>query len=380
MCLVSAGVMAPSRLRRLIDAAGSPGAALGQPPAALAEASGLEEYDVQRLVREANAETVRLAAARDLKARETHGIRLVTLNDPDYPPLLKATPEPPLVLWAWGAFEPGDVLAASILGSSRCTDYGATQARRFAAAYADHGLTLVNSGEVGIDAQALDAAHDAGGRVVVALGAGLFAHGRPHHPLFERVVESGRGVVLSSVPTATPPDAVNQVMADYLVTGLAIGLLVVEAGAQSGPMIAARIAREQCRRDLFALPGRLDDANSAGSLRLIAEGSARLALKPADVLDPLIESAQQLAYRVIRSQPALRLHGRPAASRDPFQIPLDRKQRHVLGVLDRPATPEDLAEAAGLPLADVRSALYRLALGGTLTKSTQRYAWVAGAS
>ncbi|MEM1109977.1 MAG: DNA-processing protein DprA [Planctomycetota bacterium] len=376
--LVAADAMPPSWLLRVIQAAGAPRRVIEGSPALLAEASGVGADRIARLIERTRDERLRLQAARDRKLCADRGIRLIGLDDLDYPPLLKATPEPPLLLWVWGESDPSDVYAASVLGSSKHSGYGAKQARRFAAALSEHGVTLVNSGEVGIDTHAIDAALEACGRVVVALGAGLFAHGRDSRQdaLYRRIVESGRGAVVSSVPVTTPPDTTNQVMGDYLVAGLAMGLLLVEAGAQSGALIAARVARQQIRREVFALPGRIQDPLAEGNLRLIAEQSALLVTAPEDLLDQLVNASQTLSHYIARSQPSLQLRGRPSVSRDALRVPLEEPDHKVLDHFIDSISAGEIANRIGQPVRGVQTLLYRLALSGAMSKSGPRYRWV----
>ncbi|MEM8738539.1 MAG: DNA-processing protein DprA [Planctomycetota bacterium] len=375
-CMSMAETLSANRIRRLIEAAGSPAAVLTQDVESLTHRSGLMATDVERLRTQVQAEPLRLAATRDHKARQAHGVRLLTVQDPDYPPLLKAAPDPPLALWVWGVLQPQDVYAVAILGSSRCSEYGAGQTKRFARRLAEYGLTVVNGGEVGIDAVALEAALETGGRAVACLGAGLHNHGRPHHGLYERLVESGQGAVISCAALQTPANPANQVMGDYAVAGMSIAMLITEAALHSGALIAARIAHEQLGRDLFSLCDQIDSSHARGTLRLIAERRARLTLDPDTLFQYLIESTDKLAHQVSRqARPLPLLNHNFGRSRDPFQVPLTEIQRRCVESLRTSMTPDQLAEATGLPVSQTRSSLHQLALAGILAKSLNRFDW-----
>jgi DNA processing protein len=352
---------------------GSAAALLGGDASKLSESTGIRVDDIERLLTATASSPVRLAATRDLTACRRRGIRMLLKDDPGFPPLLSATAEPPLAIWVWGQLHPLDVFSVAVLGSSRCSAYGKAQAQRFSRAFAEHGLCIVTGGEKGIDTHVIHAALAAKGRVLIAMGAGLFEHPHFSDGLFEEIVESGRGAIISSAGTRSEPDVVNQVLGDYLVTGLSLGTLIVEAGPQSGPMIAARIAAEQTDRQLFALPGRVDSANSQGTLRLLLERRARMAIAPEDVLNLLVGAAHDLAYRIIRSRPAVSDTGRAYLERDPFRLPIGTVQEAALQHLDEPQSVPEIAERTQQKESDVRAGLYQLALAGVVTRVDDTY-------
>ncbi|MEM7627182.1 MAG: DNA-processing protein DprA [Planctomycetota bacterium] len=366
----------PKLLRKLIAAAGSPSRFLGTSAETLVESSGHSMAEIEAVLSRCDTPEVRLAATRELKVMRQQGVELVTTHDAGYPALLRTIPEPPLALWVRGAVAPEDVYALALLGSSRCTDYGRQQSELFATALARHGITVINGGERGIDVASLEAALAAGGRVIVALGAGLMNHQRPAQALYDSVVDSGRGAVVSSVPLQTAPDSVNQVKGDHLVIGSSIASLIVEAGAQSGAMIAARIAVDQIKRQVFAVPGPLEAPNSAGPLRLIADGRASITIHPDHLLDALVDTAQHLAYRIARAHPVLRLREARSAERDPLSLLATEDQKAILSELHYPQRAESLASSIDLPTPDVQRAAYRLALSGVLSRQDGKYDWV----
>ncbi|MEL7087679.1 MAG: DNA-processing protein DprA, partial [Planctomycetota bacterium] len=314
------GGSTPNRLRQMISAAGSPGELLGASVEDLGDKPGIDPAEVDRVLRRCDQPALRLAATQELRALRQHGVELVTTHNPLYPQLLRTVPEPPLALWIQGSYLPEDVYSLAVMGSSRCTDYGRTQAQRFGASLAEHGVTVINGGERGIDTAALEAALGRGGRAIVALGSGLLNHQRPaSQKLYESIVQSGQGALISSVPMHTAPDTVNQVHGDHLVIGSSIASLIVEAGLHSGAMIASRIAVDELVRQVFALPGPVEAPHSAGPLKLIRSGRAAITIHPDGLLDQAAETAQELAYRIARAYPALKLREGRATNRSPLR-------------------------------------------------------------
>ena len=208
-----------------------------------------------------------------------------------YPHLLAEIPDPPKLLRVRGALPGSDTRRSAaclaIVGSRRPTAYGRRQAERFARFFSEHGFEIVSGGARGIDAIAHRAALAAGGLTTAILGGGLGRVYPPEHAaLFDEIVGTG-GCVASESPSDTPPRPALFPRRNRIVSGLSLGVLVIEAAARSGALITARLAVEEHGRELMAVPGRLEDPKSAGCLRMLAEGWAAMVRTPEEALESL---------------------------------------------------------------------------------------------
>ena len=226
---------------------------------------------------------------------EKKGIRLLTLFDAEYPFLLKQTPDPPALLYMAGYFEESDEAAVAVVGSRYPSLYGKTQTKQFAGELARFGLTIVSGFAKGIDQEAHEAALEVRyGRTVAVLGCGADVVYPPaSRGLYERIAE--RGAVITEYALGTEPLAENFPRRNRIIAGLALGVLVVEAHARSGSLITAHEAVDY-GREVFAVPGPVDQLTSQGTHRLLKEG-AFLAETPLDVFEVLAPSLWPFAGR-----------------------------------------------------------------------------------
>ncbi len=222
---------------------------------------------------------------REIERCEHEGIRLMTFADDDYPVLLKEIYDPPLVLYVAGHFIPEDRSAVAIVGTRNPSCYGLIQTRRFVRGLSEKGLTIVSGFAKGIDAAAHTAALEiAYGRTVAVLGCGIDVdYPRGASKLFEKITD--QGAVISEYPLGMPPLAENFPRRNRIISGLSLGVLVVEAHERSGSLITAHEAAEQ-GREVFAIPGPVDQLTSRGTHQLLKEG-AMLAEAPEDIFEAL---------------------------------------------------------------------------------------------
>ena len=374
----------PIRAGRLLARLGSPDAVFGASVSRLCEVEGIGTQTAQGIARD--VERARSAARKELDKAEALGARIVTQLDGDYPPLLRELPDRPVVLSVLGELEPEgrDRFAVGLVGSRKCSVYGQEQANRFGAALASAGLTVASGGARGIDSAAHRGAVSAGGRTAVVLGCGL-SHVYPpeNRALFDQIVESN-GCVISELPIDAAPEPTNFPMRNRIISGMSLGVLVIEAALKSGALITARVAAEEHGREVFALPGRVDSEAIAGSLMLLKTGGAHLVTEPGDILSLLESPARHLnagthasrygsgasRTRAAEPSPARSAPVPPAAARHAAGSP----ERLVLDALDEPRTQDSVAEAVGLDIAQVRRLLTMLELNGEVRRSGSKIA------
>ncbi len=281
----------PVLFDRLVRECGGASAALGASASRLAQIRGFSAESAERIA----AQRDRVLIEPELDAAARHGVRMLCAADAAYPAGLRRIPDPPIVLYVRGELRETDAVALAIVGSRRCSIYGGEQARRFGELLAGVGLTVVSGLARGIDSFAHLGALDAGGRCVAVLGCGLHEIYPPENlALAQRVAACG--ALLSELPMETAVRATNFPARNRIIAGMALGTLVVEAAARSGALITARLASEY-NREVFAIPGRVQDASAIGVNKLIRDGGAKLVTCLEDVLDELQEVGRALAGR-----------------------------------------------------------------------------------
>lgn len=212
------------------------------------------------------------------------GGRVMTWVDPRYPVHLRRIHDPPPVLYLLGDL-PGDgARVIAVVGSRRATPYGAAVAARLATEFVRAGFIVVSGMARGIDAAVHQAVVAAGGCTVGVLGCGVDVTYPPEHRALKAAIRAG-GALLSEVPMGSAPDPHHFPSRNRIISGMSLGVLVVEATAESGSLITARLALEQ-GRDVFAVPGNVGSPTSVGTNRLIKAG-ALLVETAQDVIESL---------------------------------------------------------------------------------------------
>jgi DNA processing protein len=209
---------------------------------------------------------------------------VLTLQDPRYPPLLKELVDPPLVLYVSGDFEILKAAQLGMVGSRKLSPTGAKLAERFAKALVEKGLVITSGLARGIDAVCHQGALQAGGQTIAVLGTGLNQiYPRQHEGLAKAIRE--QGALVSEFPLNTPPSPWNFPRRNRIISGLSLGVLVVEAALYSGSLITARFAMEQ-NREVFAIPGSINHPLARGCHELLREG-AKLVESVGDIIEEL---------------------------------------------------------------------------------------------
>jgi DNA processing protein len=388
--LVRSENVGPRTFRALITNCGGVGAALKALPE-LARRGG-----AKRPIRVASVEEVEkeLIAARKL------GVRFVALGEPDYPPALQEIDSAPPILALRGAKEALRKAAVAIVGSRNASAAGLTFAERLARGLGQAGYVIVSGLARGIDQRAHVASLETGAVGVLAGG-----HGKPYPseavPLMERMVESG--AILSEMPIEWEPRGRDFPRRNRIVSGLALGVVVVEAARGSGSLITARFALEQ-NRQVFAVPGSPLDPRAQGTNDLLKQG-ASICTDADDVLTALepVRSNDSAAMREAGGEPGEPLWGEQALyGVDPQSTPRTRagdefddasgapfrtgdeaeatRERIVALLGPSPITLDELARAAEASARAVRVALLELELAGRLEYSGDRVALRATAN
>ncbi len=290
------------RYKKLLHAFGSPEAALVAPESRLAELRGIGSKTARHIV-SARAETAELAE-REIELAEEHGVRIFAFGDDDYPRALGSIYDPPLVLYVKGEVTKRDGLALGVVGTRRCTYYGRSQAERISGHMAGLGFTIVSGLARGVDSAAHRGALAASGRTIAVLGCGLANTYPPENSdLAEEIAASG--AVVSEFAMEVEPFRDNFPRRNRVISGLSMGVLIIEGGLRSGALITAKFANEQSRT-VFALPGKIDSPQAKGPHALIRDG-ASLIRGPEDILDELGPAADQLqladAAREVETDP-----------------------------------------------------------------------------
>ena len=221
---------------------------------------------------------------RELSYIDKHGLRVITILDHDYPANLKEIYDPPILIYVQGELRKEDKLSIAIVGSRQASFYGLENAERFGFQLASLGITVVSGMAMGIDTRAHLGALKAQQRTIAVMGSG-FNHIYPAVNKELSQMISQNGAVISEFPCNTEPLKFNFPRRNRIISGLALGVLVVEAARNSGALITADFALEQ-GREVFSLPGKINAFNSFGTNQLIKEG-AKLVTGIEDILEEL---------------------------------------------------------------------------------------------
>jgi DNA processing protein len=334
--------------QRLVQRFGSPAAVFQAAPRELLSVKGV----TPALARE-------ISSFRDWdRLEEEHsrlqalGGELLTQDDPRFPARLRHISYAPPLLFLRGTLTPADDLAVAVVGTRGASYYGLKTCRRLAGALAARSVTVVSGLARGIDTAAHRGALENGGRTLAVLGCGLdIVYPPENRELYQTIPE--QGALLSEFPLGTPPEARNFPRRNRLISGLALGVVVVEAGDKSGTRITVDCALDQ-GREVFAVPGPIDSPTSVGPHRLIQQG-AKLVLAVEDILQELPGGMAAAGDLFSGGDRVTETSGLPLPPREDPLLPL-------LG--SDPVQLEELVRAAGLPPADVLSRLTLLELQG----------------
>lgn len=222
---------------------------------------------------------------KELKKLEKLGGKLITIWDQEYPSILKKIYDPPILFYMLGEFNESDQFSISIVGTRQPTNYGKVQAEKISMDLSRQGITIISGMARGIDSIAHNAAIKSGGRTIAVIGSGLdVIYPAENKKLFDKIAENG--AVVSEFALGTKPDAQNFPRRNRIISGLSLGVIVIETGATGGAMQTAAFALDQ-NREVFALPGNVGVRQSDGTNLLIQKGEAELITSADDVINEL---------------------------------------------------------------------------------------------
>ena len=320
----------PRMYQVLVTAFGTPAAVLASTPSHLLRVAGVGPKTMQSIV-EASVDVEPV-----IEICQKHDISILLDGQSDYPRLLHEIPDPPGALFTAGKLLPQDTAAIAIVGTRHATHYGKKQARRLGAGLARAGMTIVSGLARGVDAEAHRGALEAGGRTIAVLASGVLNIYPAEHQQLAKEIHK-QGAVVSENPPLTVPKSGMFPQRNRIITGMSLGVVVIEAAARSGALISAWHAMDQ-NREVFAVPGRIDSRTSRGCHQLLREG-AKLVEGPDDVLEelgPLVQPVPTKDGREIRQ---------------PAELQLNVQEQRVLDAIDtEPTAMDPIVARSGLPI------------------------------
>lgn len=339
LCLSLVPGIGPINYRQLVEAFGSPGEVLAAPPEQLRKIPGVGVKLTRAIV--TAAECVDISA--ELARCREHSIKLISRDHAEYPRRLAEITDAPSMLYCRGTIETNDELAIAIVGTRHATSYGIRQAERLSRSLALAGFTIVSGMARGIDSAAHRGALSAGGRTIAVLGSGLLNLYPPEHGELSLEI-SGQGAVVSEYPTMQSPKSGAFPQRNRIVTGLSLGVLVIEAAERSGALISARLAGEQ-GREVFAMPGPIDNRMSAGCHQLIRDGATLVTS-----VDDILEGLGPLATPMVSTSD----DGTRQSLHRPAELKLNEIEQAILqAVMAEPTEIDSVVIVTGLPVHQV---------------------------
>ena len=335
--------MGPVRLRNLLQ--------VFKTPERILAARGNELRGVEGIGAEVADQITSWESIVDLPAElnriRDFGANVITAESPLYPRQLREIHAPPIVLYVWGEIQERDQHAIGVIGSRRTTHYGTESAKKLSYQLAYAGLTVISGLARGIDTAAHQGALASKGRTIAVIGSGLLNLYPPENAALADKIRSGNGAVISEFSMEIEPDRQTFPMRNRIISGWSHGILVVEAGLNSGALITASQALEQ-GRSVYAVPGHINAPSAHGSNRLIQQG-AKLVMDASDILDDL-----QVLLPETKPSPEAAARPLPALTTD---------ERRVYDAIESSETAIDqIATKSELPSAVVSSTLLRLEL------------------
>lgn len=278
LALVMVGGVGPVIVRTLLNHFGTASAAIRAGASQLRSIENIGPKLAEKIARALDNQEI----DKELELCREHGVTVLLQSDDNFPEALRMLSDCPAMLFVKGRIEPIDRLAVGVVGSRRSTQYGRRMAERLSTSLARSGMTVISGLARGIDEAAHRGALNGGGRTIAVLANGLAKIYPPEmESLADEIVK--HGAIVSEMPMGHPPLAELFIRRNRIISGLSLGVVVVEAALRSGSLSTARHAMEQ-NRDVFAVPGPADSTTSQGCHRLIRDGA-----KLVETVDDIIE-------------------------------------------------------------------------------------------
>ncbi|HEY2567947.1 MAG TPA: DNA-processing protein DprA [Candidatus Udaeobacter sp.] len=333
----------PVRLRKLLEVFKEPQQVLSAKPNELRKIEGIGNEVADQI--SSWESTIDLGA--ELNRIRELGAKVITQESPAYPKSLREIHAPPIVLYVWGELQDRDHHAIGVIGARRTTHYGSESAKKLAYQLAYAGLTVISGLARGIDTAAHQGALAAKGRTIAVIGSGLVKLYPPENAGLAEKIRAGNGAIVSEFSMEIEPDRQTFPMRNRIISGWSYGVLVVEAGLNSGALITASQALEQ-GRSVYAVPGHINAPSAMGSNRLIQQGT-KLVMDASDILDDL-----QILLPEAKPSPKAAMRPLPA---------LSEEERRIFDAIEATETSiDEITEKTDLPSSTVSSTLLQLEL------------------
>lgn len=333
-------------IKRLLEQFKTPEAVFQASLKELLNIEGLNEKVANEILKGPSQQKV----YRELSLIHEIGGKVITLNDEIYPQRLREIYDPPPILYMRGELKKEDELAVAIVGSRKTSPYGRWVTEKISQELASQGITIVSGMARGIDSVAHLGALSAGGRTIAVLGCGVDrVYPSENRVLFKRIIE--HGAVLSEFPMGSPPDGSHFPKRNRIISGLSIGVVVVEASEESGSLITAHYALEQ-GREVFAVPGNIGTKGSRGTHLLIRQG-AKLIESSGDILEEILPQWKMEKEKLKEHEPS-----------GPELTPEERQIYEQMG--ETPLHIDTIIRESGLDPGKVSSLLLNLELKGLI--------------
>jgi DNA processing protein len=349
---------------RLVADIGSPAAVLQASAHRLSRVSGMTPRLVRAIRGYRCPDWVYMEIERSVKK----GFRIITQSSSDYPALLLHIPDPPPLLYSYGTMA-GNQCHIAMVGSRKATAYGKINAKSLAGALAAKGIAVVSGMARGIDTAAHIGALESGGRTVAVLGSGLeCVYPSENMKLYHRIAESG--AVISEFPLDAKPDPHHFPQRNRIISGMALGTVVVEAAERSGSLITARLAADQ-GREVFAVPGSIHATTAAGTHNLIRQG-AKLVESAEDIIE---EIAPQIT---VSPEGPMGPEGATAPCPEAPQANslTDREARLLEAIGPYPIHIDELARRCNQDIGSLNAILLQLELKGAVVQEPGKFFYV----